>query len=421
MSAGLGEIATLGASTKRGDRSTIGQYGTGNKYAIAYFLKHNIGIRLITGGREIQLSTEPITIKNQTFDAVLVDGQRAGFVTELGYKWQLWQAVRELYANAIDEGLLRFGIVEEYENGDPETTTFIIEETDEVKDLMLNFYKYFAVDEPALWENGRGRILAKKGKACRVFYRGFKCFETENDSLFDYDIFNIEITEDRVAKYYWDIEIEIQQLMAECDDPTIVRAMLHGVKNDVMESKTDSLYVSKLPYSQTWKNEIGKGQIFPKNMGGWLSSEEINKTFLMAPKQYMFLINAFGSDLKPKSMQFSDTGAPYTEANITDTRALTLSVALDFFTDAKFQFDYKIKIVDFKDKELLGSIDKEKQEVLIGVMALDRGADETINTCIEEYIHLKHGVADETRGFQTAVIWELINYMKTKIDVSGIE
>ena len=43
---------------------------------------------------------------------------------------------------------------------------------------------------------------------------------------------------------------------------------------------------------------------------------------------------------------------------------------------------------------------------------MDRGIQELVNTIIEEYIHLKYKVRDETREFQHAVINELITYMK---------
>ena len=45
---------------------------------------------------------------------------------------------------------------------------------------------------------------------------------------------------------------------------------------------------------------------------------------------------------------------------------------------------------------------------------MDKGIHDVVNTIIEEYIHLKHDVRDQTREFQYAAINELINYMKMK-------
>jgi len=78
--------------------------------------------------------------------------------------------------------------------------------------------------------------------------------------------------------------------------------------------------------------------------------------------------------------------------------------------ECRFEIPYPIKVVRFGEPEILGSI--EKETILLGVNSLDKGKHETLNTIIEEYIHLKHGSGDCTRGFQTASINELINYMK---------
>ena len=52
----------IGASTKKGDNSKIGMYGSGNKYSIATLLNQNINFKVFSCLDEIVFTT-----KNQTF------------------------------------------------------------------------------------------------------------------------------------------------------------------------------------------------------------------------------------------------------------------------------------------------------------------------------------------------------------------
>ena len=45
---------------------------------------------------------------------------------------------------------------------------------------------------------------------------------------------------------------------------------------------------------------------------------------------------------------------------------------------------------------------------------MENGIQCIIETMIEEYIHLKYEVKDETRGFQDAAIKELVKILKVK-------
>lgn len=412
MDAALSEISLMGASTKRNDSKKIGQFGTGNKYAIAYLLRNNFNVTIHSGTNRVLIKTETVQLKENKFEVVLFNGIRTGYTTELGYKWTLWQAIRELYSNAIDEGLLSFGIDEWDEELHllEDSTFFFIEADDRIMDFWYNRHNYFILDEKPIWRCEFGEIYEKRGKDVRVFNNGIKCYDSLNESLFDYNFFDVQLSEGRLAKYDFEIHEKVHRILAYCDDPVIVRAILNNNANN-FEANMDSVY-DRMTYSNTWKEEIKKGQVFSKSFAGWLSESEVMKTFLVPSKMYQMLIAQFGNEVKPKSLQYSDTGVPYREVKINDTRAGIISKAMDFFHDAGFQFDYKIKVVDFREKDTMGSIDKENSLVLLSIKAIDQGTDYVLNTCIEEYIHLKWGVADETRGFQDAVITELINYMK---------
>ena len=85
---------------------------------------------------------------------------------------------------------------------------------------------------------------------------------------------------------------------------------------------------------------------------------------------------------------------------------------MKFFDECRFKIPYKVIPVDFDDKNVLGSI-TEDNEILLGLNLFSQGKHQIVNTMIEEFIHIKYNVGDETRSFQNSVIDEFVTYMKT--------
>jgi len=409
-------FSLIGASSKRGDSEKIGMFGSGNKYAIAYLLRNNYKIHINSGCEKIEFTTKLKEFRGNQFNVISINGNETSITTEMGHKWSLWQAIRELYSNALDEGICEFKQVSNIDDGITGITDIYVSIDYELEDLMMNFDEYFVRDREPIFECKYGRIYNKTGSKARVYRKGIKVMETDKTSLFDYDINELEITEDRVAKYQWNIAEKIWRMIFLSDVNYIHRKILNNINNEnLIENNSGNYYAKSEELNTLWIHSLEGLQIFDKNMSGWLSDQERLKTTFLPSWLYTHLIDKIGNILKPKSLTSSSNGMIYEEVEINDVRANILTDAMDFFNDAKFRFDYKTKVVDFRRTDILGSIDKDNRLILIDIKAIDAGKDEVINTIIEEYIHLKYGVGDETRGFQTSVITELINYMKSKI------
>lgn len=92
----------LGASAKV---AKIGQFGSGNKFAIATLLRKKVDFKIYLGLREVEVTTRPVQINGNEFYEVVIDGQGTNFVTEFGHvDWTVDMAIREFVSNAIDEG-----------------------------------------------------------------------------------------------------------------------------------------------------------------------------------------------------------------------------------------------------------------------------------------------------------------------------
>lgn len=89
-------LTLLGASSKRGDNTKIGQYGSGNKYSLAYLLRNNYEVTIMAGNFQVFLTTKRKKFRDKEFDIILVDGRETSITTEFGKDWNLGQAIREL-------------------------------------------------------------------------------------------------------------------------------------------------------------------------------------------------------------------------------------------------------------------------------------------------------------------------------------
>lgn len=73
-----------------------------------------------------------------------------------------------------------------------------------------------------------------------------------------------------------------------------------------------------------------------------------------------------------------------------------------------------MSIARFEKKDILGIADFQNNKIILSEICMESGIQTIIETMIEEYIHLKYKVKDETRGFQDAAIKELIKILKIK-------
>jgi len=81
---------------KTGDSSKIGMFGSGNKYAIAYFVRNNIDLKIFTGKDEIKITTEIEKFRDVEFKVISINGQKTSLTTTMGKDWELWHILLRL-------------------------------------------------------------------------------------------------------------------------------------------------------------------------------------------------------------------------------------------------------------------------------------------------------------------------------------
>lgn len=400
----------VGASTKTGDK-TIGQFGTGNKYALAYLLRNNHTVRIFSGEKEISVSTKEETFSDQVFNVIHINNEATSITTKMGKEWKLWQAIREFYSNALDEGNAELNCTTKIK-GVKGKTHIYISLTDELIDMVTkDFSLYFADEEHVIYENEHGKIYEKQGSTV-IYRKGIKCYETNKESVYNYDIPKVSINESRVCVYNWEVTREIWKIILTCKDKNIIKNILTNLISSSLE------YEFERPYginpSKEFIEVCNEINVQPTGLISLLSVNEVTGYTFLPESLYSFLSSKLTSNEQLADLRFDkDRGIQYrivSEPN--QLQMNTIHEAENFLAECKLPNKFDIVVGNFSNAKILGYANHKDNQIVLSEKGLERGLHDVVNTIIEEYIHLEYNVRDCTPEFQLEAINLLINYAK---------
>ncbi len=406
-------LTLLGASSKDGDNSKIGMFGSGNKYALAWLLRNDAGLQIFSGEDQIQIGTVNKTFREQEFDVITINGNETSITTRTGIDWSAWEAIREIYSNAIDEGDT---LMDEVDEITPEAgkTKFYVEMKGGIAEFFLNFDDYFAKFKKVMHETKTGKFLQKHGVDCMIYRKGIRVNKSGMKSVFDYDFNDIEITESRTVKNHFEAQDLTWRMIFECDDEFLIKKIFSKLKDkDYVESHVYEWRLQASRMSDVFKNYVESITIWPLEFAGHLEDKEkLVTTFLPGN-----LHNFFKDSLKiqtPPSMSSTDVNAKYAKLKPSKLHEDTIKKANFFFEECQFDQQYEVVVASFFDKDIFGTINRENQQIILSDIAIEEGTQKTIVVMLEEYCHLKYQCEDETRKMQHSLIEMMVNQMKVQ-------
>jgi len=198
-------LELLGASTKDGIIS-IGEFGSGNKYALAYFVRNNIDLTILSGTEEVKVKKERVMFRNQAFNKIIIGDRETSITDNLGKKdWSMWMAMREIICNSIDEEDFKIYTTNKIIKQSNKTQFVFLLEAG-VLEYVLKIEDYFAWDRKVILEgngisSGTIKVYEKEIKSfLKIYRKGILIADFKIPSLYDYDLEKVEINESRVLK-----------------------------------------------------------------------------------------------------------------------------------------------------------------------------------------------------------------------------
>ena len=397
----------LGASSKRGDTSKIGFYGTGLKYAIVLMLREGIPFTVYSGLSEIKISKRATSFLDQKIDVMTVNNEKTSITLDAGIDWEPWFAVREIYSNTIDEGgSTKVGATPEAMAG--KTRIYVDYSHEKLKDIFDNWNDYFTTSRTVLEKMAHGNILPKlpSNPYYTVFRKGIRAYSNKSHSLYDYDLDLLEINESRVAKYSWQTEERASKLLAKAGLDTIKAFMhlgSHTTTREYVEWQSSFWEYTGAMFSKDWLTAIDGRKLVPYDNAGRYDLSEA--TLVLPDKLLKRLKECFGRAVHV----VGEDDEPYTIAEDVDMGKINAS--MDLLQSAGLTFNRSlVHVADFSDNSILGTVDKGK--VILSTRLLGDMSNQLDETLLEEVTHMKTGHGDCTRSMQDYLFRTIVYMIK---------
>lgn len=213
-------LEKLGLSTKRDNEETIGQFGSGSKFAPIAALRN--GWEWINVGEDNlgQYKMQYVVKAEGDIECIyyLYDDEvmkPSSFTIDAGVlSWDSeFQIFREAFANALDEftsdgNPYSVDIVDEVKY-EPGVFAVYLTAADELLQIITDFDKYFSIKrEPLVSFSNKTKIFTPYDNEANFFYKGV-LVHTDKDTnkipIFDYEFTHITLNEERRVRNTWEI------------------------------------------------------------------------------------------------------------------------------------------------------------------------------------------------------------------------
>jgi hypothetical protein len=255
-------LEKLGLSTKRNDPTTIGQFGSGIKYAPISAMR--MGLEFIFTGFDSRGEYElRYGIEEEDGIKCIVYNygdyvKQSSFTLEAGsMSWDTeWQIYREIVSNAKDNGNWKREIVNQIEHNPNEFAVYI-SASNHMMEVYHRHNQYFSDDRKVFWTCDYTNIsfLKQIDDVERMYYKSVLVHTlAANDmsSMFDYELGGAALNEDRGLKDLISERIKITKAISRCSDPDLINQMLDKM---FKETLTEFEAVSAGHWSYVYPNE----------------------------------------------------------------------------------------------------------------------------------------------------------------------
>lgn len=366
----LRAVRTFGMSAKETE-NPIGFFGTGFKYAVAICLRLGCEVTMWRGTERYDFDTGHAELRGTPFKVVRLNGEELAYTTELGKTWETWQAFREIYCNTLDEG----GSVHDGECDQAEDHTIIRVRGEPFHKSFLQ-RDHIVLQADPQWSTPELNVYERP--SAHGYYRGIRAAELPQASVMTYNVRrNLDLTEDRTVKNIYTFHGAVIEAVLHASDPAFVRAFLRAPAG-------------------TYESHL--------DLDGWQTPNEM---FLNAVDELGFREctnnSAFKVFKKHRKVALKPDPMP-----LNKVEEIQLSRATRFceFMGYKVR-EYPIVVTNDLDEHCWGRA--HEGTIFINRSAFAHGTKVVAGTLIEEHIHLRHKLRDESRELQNHLLNALVS------------
>jgi hypothetical protein len=440
-----GEVDTkamtlIGASTKRDDAKLIGFFGSGFKYALAALLRIGATPIIYSGTRKIEITTREETFRDKTFNVICIDGKETSMTVESGPDWSAVDAIREIYSNAIDEGLVNKVMYDEEPTGVQGVTVVSIPiNCNEIQFVIDNWEDYFfdtkgkepivSTDYVDLYINEQklARMLPDEtSRRFPVYRAGIVCEKSTADkAFFSYnfvpervpDSVVHKLSEARTLEYSYAARTTMCEALWRLNDYEVCKEFLIFIANndDAAEGMILLHDLDNNTPSSAWRSVVRDTKITSHEALAQEEREAAEGELIISNRLYKF----FASEGLLSGKFFSARAGAFKMKEPTHAQKETLIRACMFCAK-----NYGITIDP--DTVSVAKMDSQYMAItfngviIINTLYLDKGYKDTVKCLIEEWLHITTDAKDEDYSMHHAYL-NLLLSIGNEMEAKGVE
>jgi hypothetical protein len=229
----------LGLSTKRYDESTIGQFGSGIKYAPILALRKDIELTIVSQDDDGQYFLKYKVVEQKGIDVIYYDYGTyevpSSFTLDAGrLSWEdEFQIYREVVSNAKD------GVKSNDDWGAelvdkimfyPDEFSVFISATPEMVHILKNHDYYYCDNTPIIFtHNDDISVLQNNYGNTAIYCKTVLTHESEDKSFFHYNIKSVKLNEERKLANYYSTQYDIARALAYMTRTDVIEEVLKCV------------------------------------------------------------------------------------------------------------------------------------------------------------------------------------------------
>jgi len=416
-------LEKLGLSTKRSDPDTIGQFGSGIKYAPISALRMGLEFVFVGSDDKGDYQLRYTTKEEDGINCIVYNygtyTKESSFTADAGtMSWDSeWQIYREVVSNAKDNGEWSRSIVDNIEQIPGEFAVYITASSG-MKKIYDYHDMYFSESRQVKYFCDYTNIsfLQKRDMSERIYCKTVLVHsvqDEDNQSMFDYNIEDAELNEDRALKYTSTERIKISKAISRCNDQELIEYyMLDKIIND---SPAELTSISEIHWSLASENPLWR-ECFHKKYGknavlvspsqslisGFISViKSSNKKPILCKTNAAFLFLSNACKIQKAEDVIGQESRFDIEEDISQYTKLLEAMKIVSFFEPDFD-KMTVPLAVFKpsnENDILGitinMTDVEKKRILISSdHAKDGSIKELVSTIIHEYDHYTSELPD---------------------------